>query len=163
MKDMLATALEKLADDPSKPTMLDIVRKKLGMVEPVADPTNNPFVQARQRREAEDATLLSGFMPYHTPKLVDAAKTTLSDWLATLPPHRLLHPFYMSEMQAIVAHRLAAQGKKKTKLSAHTIALALWSLGFQKRRDSGTTRPQTRYWLHPAAVAHQRTKKGNTK
>lgn len=158
MKNLLETALEKLADDASKPTMMDIVRKKLGMVEPVADPTNNPLVLARQQREAEDAALLSGFMPYTTPKLVDAAKTTLAEWLATLPPHRLMQPFYMSEMQAIVAHRLAAQGKKKTKLSAHTIALALWSLGFQKRRDSGTTRPQTRYWLHPAANGKKQAK-----
>ena len=158
MKDILATAIEKVADDPTKPTMMDIVRKKLGIVEPVADPATNPSVLARQHREAEDATLLSGFMPYTTPKLVDAAKATLSDWLATLPPHRLLQPFYMSEMQAIVAHRLAAQGKKKTKLSAHTIALALWSLGFQKRRDSGTTRPQTRYWLHPVAAGKKQAK-----
>lgn len=151
MKSLLEQAMQQTTNTPNEPSFLDRVKERMGMVEPEQDPETNPYVLARKKREAEDATLLSGFMPYTTPKLVEAAKTALEQWLATLPPHRLLQPFYMAELQAIVAHWLAVQGRKKTKLSGHTIALALWSLGFAKRRDSGTTRPQTRYWIHPAA------------
>lgn len=143
-----------MSNDDNKPArFMAHVIKKLGMRDPAAEHAKlvEQIELQRQQREAEDTRLLSKLTPFNTPRVVTAAKAAIEQWAASLPPHRLLQPFYLEEIRIAVAHTLAAQGKKNTRLAPNTIGRAMWQLGFTKHRAHGSTRPQTRFWLHPSA------------
>lgn len=139
-----------MSNATTQPPLMTQIMQKMGMRDLRAEQAEQAE-RERQHREAQDAILLSAFLPYDHNKLVSAAKTAIEQWLPTLPPHRLMQPFYCEEIRLAVAHVLAAQGRKNTRLAPNTIGRALWQLGFTKHRAHGSTRPQTRFWLHPAA------------
>lgn len=143
-----------MSNETKPQSMMAHVTQKLGMRDYRAEHAQQveQLERERQQREHDDAKLLSGFLPFGHNKLVTAAKTAIEQWLPTLPPHRLGQPFYVEEIRLVVAHTLAAQGRKNTRLAPNTIGRAMWQLGFTKHRAHGSTRPQTRYWLHPAAA-----------
>lgn len=141
----------------SSVNMIDVAAALLGRNDSPPQ-QNTPLEWAQQQRairEAATPRLIAGITPSHDDKLRAAAKAGVVAWLASLPAERLLHPFYMSEIQGGVAYCLALRGLKNTRLAPATISAALWSLGFARKRLHGTSRPQCRFWLHPAA--HQTT------
>ncbi len=86
------------------------------------------------------------------PKLVAAARAAIVPWLTSLPPARLQHPFFMREFSDAIHRHLTLARIKHTRLAPRTIAIVLYELGFTRGRDNGSNRPQTRYWMHPAAA-----------
>lgn len=96
-------------------------------------------------------------------KKVTLARTVLVPWLESLPLARLQHPFYMAELRSVVRQSLTAAGIKHSSFTGATIAHVLYELGFARAREHGSTRPQTRFWLHPAAQAAQSNKRARAK
>lgn len=147
-------------------TFLSHVVKRMGMNRP--DDTDARVAQMefdRQQRQAQDNRLLTRFLPNNDDRVITAAKDAIEHWLAGLHHARLIQPFFIDEIKLAAAHVLAARGFKNTMLPPVVLSKALWQLGFIKGRMHGTTRPQTRYWLHPAAQAAKpatRTRKSNT-
>lgn len=117
----------------------------------------------RQQRQANDTRLLTRFLPNNDDKVITAAKDAIEHWLAGLHHARLIQPFFIDEIKLAAAHVLAARGFKNTMLPPVVLSKALWQLGFIKGRLHGSTRPQTRYWLHPAAQAAKPATRRNNK
>lgn len=149
-----------MSDKPKSP--LEHAKRELKPAEPnsflstVMQRMGRPLYDAdadRQQRQAQDNRLLTRFLPNNDAKVITAAKDAIEHWLAGLHHARLIQPFFIDEIKLAAAHVLAARGFKNTMLPPVVLGKALWQLGFIKGRMHGTSRPQTRFWLHPAAQA----------
>ena len=166
MKSLMQTINERQSAERNKPGALARACEKLGLPVPKTEAqieAEAAALRAKHHAEAELHLFTRFDVDPKASKRVAAARTAIVPWLNSLPPARLQQPFFMPEFKGVVALHMAHARVKHKNLSAPTIAVVLYELGFIRGRDHGSNRPQTRYWIHPAAVAHQRAQKGSTK